>query len=145
MLTTIFAGSLTGAVKHDVQTPEEFMRDYIAEMVQLQKQWASGFGPIRERFFAPGYTPYEPHKNVQTASNERVVSVAKVGDQIEVVTTGHGEQHGMRYTLDMRDDAFRISRLELECSLCGRRGKTRTNCPFCGGKGWKELPLKSRA
>jgi hypothetical protein len=126
-------------------TPEQFMRGYLAEMVRLQEHWATGFAPVQERYFAPSYKAFEPEKNVQTARDESVVSIAKAGDRVEVTTTGYGEEHGMRYTLEVCEQDFRIVLLEMECSLCGRRGSTRPNCPFCHGKGWKGLPFEPRA
>ena len=126
-------------------TPEEFMRRYLAEMVHLQEQWAAGFKPVQERYFTASYRAFEPEKNVQTARNESVVSISKSGDRVEVITTGYGEEHRMRYTLEASGEDFRIALLEMECSLCSRRGTTRPNCPFCNGKGWKGLPFEPRA
>lgn len=77
-------------MEHAMETPEQFMRGYLAEMARLQEQSANAYRPVRERYFAPSYKPYEPEKNVQTARNESVASIARVGERVEVVTTGYG-------------------------------------------------------
>jgi len=126
-------------------TPEQFMEGYLAEMVRLHEQWAAGFRPVQQRYFAPSYNAFEPEKNVRTARKDSVLSIAKAGDRVEVITTGYGEEHRMRYTLERCGEEFRIVLVEMECSLCCRRGSSRANCPFCHGKGWKGLPFEPRS
>jgi len=127
-----------------MQTAEDFMRDYLTAMVNLQESSAEAFLPIHHHFFMEGYKPFDPMKNVAMAKSEIVISVAKKDDSTEVITTGYGEHHRLRYSLASNSGSFLISQMEMECGLCSRRGNPRPECKFCGGRGWQSLPLKPR-
>lgn len=43
-----------------MQSPKEFIWDYLREQVRLQELWSANYKPIHERFFEPSYTPFDP-------------------------------------------------------------------------------------
>jgi hypothetical protein len=43
-----------------MQSPEEFIRDYLKEQIRLYEGWAEAWLPVRQRFFEPGYDAFAP-------------------------------------------------------------------------------------
>jgi hypothetical protein len=125
-----------------MQSPQEFMSDYFREMVRYQEHCATAYDSLQDRFFARGYKAFSGEKNIEMAKGETVLKVVNAADRVEITTTGYGQHARLRYTLSVCDGAFRIALLEWECGLCSRRGGIKSDCKFCGGKGWQQLPMK---
>src|SRR5689334_23174036 len=118
-------------------TPERFLSDYLAAQVRAQEQWAEFFAPVQSTFFRSGFRPFDPRKNVERARQERILTIADTPSGTEIVTTGFGEHHRLRYNLHRHEGGYSIDGLEMECGICSRGGGARPQCKICGGTGWK--------
>jgi hypothetical protein len=121
-----------------MQSPKDFIRDYLKEQVRLQGVWSEAWLPIRERFFQPGYNAFDPQRNIDRAKAEVPLEASESEGSPVVTTSGYGDGHRLRYTLNGNPGAWRISRIELECGICRGTGKLKNSvCKLCKGEGWK--------
>jgi len=118
-------------------TPEQFLSDYLAAQVRAQEQWAEFFGPVQSTFFRSEFRPFDPGKNVERARQEQILKITEIASGTEIVTTGHGEHHRLRYELRRHEDDYSIDGLEMECGVCSRSSGVRAQCKICGGTGWR--------
>ena len=124
-----------------MQSPHDFIREYLTEQVRIQEVWRDVWLPVRHRFFQPGCTLFDPQRNIDRAKAETPLETSESGPGTAVVTTsGFGEGLRLRYTLQNSGEAWRINRVEMECNLCQGTGTFRTGvCKWCKGDGWKEF------
>ncbi len=121
-------------------SPEDFIRDYLKERVHLQELWNQAWLPVRERYFDPGYDAFHPERNLDLAKSEVPLETSESNGTAVVTTSGYGEGHRLRYTLQDWKGSWRICGIHLECSLCRGTGKYKTGaCRLCKGKGWKQF------
>ena len=118
-------------------TPEQFLSNYLAAQVRAQEQWSEFFAPVQSTFFRSEFQPFDPRKNVERERQERILTVAEIPCGTEIVTTGYGEHHRLRYEVHPHEGCYSINGLEMECGLCSRAGGVRSQCKVCGGTGWK--------
>src|SRR4051812_17634037 len=114
-----------------MQSAQDFIRDYLKEQVRLQEVWSEAWLPVRERFFQPGYNVFDPQRSIDRAKAEEPLEVSESEGAAVVTTSGYGEGHRLRYTLQDVLGAWRISRIELECGICrgtGKRKDRECNC-----------------
>jgi hypothetical protein len=115
---------------------EQFLTDYLAAKLRAQEQWAELFEPVRARFFRSGYRAFDPQSGVDRSRREHILQSEIRGDGADIITTGLGEHHRLRYLICQHEDAFSIDGVEVECGLCSRAGGHRRGCRMCGGTGW---------
>jgi hypothetical protein len=121
-----------------MQSAQDFIRDYLKEQVRLQEVWSEAWLPVRQRFFQPGYNAFDPQRNIDRAKAEVPLAISESEGVAVVTTSGYGEGHRLRYTLQETPGAWRTSRIELECGICRGSGKCEDReCKLCEGKGWK--------
>ncbi len=123
-----------------MQSPQDFIRDYLKEKVRVQEVWSAAWLPVRERFFQPGYNAFDPQQNIDLAKAEVPLEASESDGAAVVTTSGYGEGHRLRYTLQATAGAWRICRIELECGICRGTGKFKDRvCKSCKAEGWKQL------
>ncbi len=121
-----------------MQSPEDFIRDYLKEQVRLLEVWREAWLPVRERFFQPGYSAFDPQRQIDRMKAEIPLETSESQGAAVVITSGWGEGHRWRYRLQGIAGEWRISRIELECSICRGTGKFKDRaCKPCQGEGWK--------
>ncbi len=121
-----------------MQSPEDFIRDYLKEQVRLQEVCSQAWLPVRKRFFQTGYNAYDPQRNIDRTKAEIPLETSGSEGSAVVTTSGWGEGHRLRYTLRDIAGAWRICRIDLECGICRGTGKFKEGaCKLCKGEGWK--------
>ncbi len=122
---------------------EDFLREFIRARTEAQRASCAGFLPLIDRFFAPGYDPFNPKLGVEHSEKETVLAVSPADGFTEVITSGStGGNWRTRYRLSPAGDSWRISAMEWECGICHGSGKAKDGqreCKLCKGKGWKLL------
>ena len=126
-----------------MQTPEQFLKDYLALKINFLEKWAEDFSLVQRRFFKMGYNPFDPFATIMRAKKEAIINTNNKSGLIEIITTGFGESNKMRYTLVSQNESYLISLVELECSLCSSNKTPRQSCKICEGKSWTTLPFLS--
>jgi DnaJ-class molecular chaperone len=121
-----------------MQSPIEFIQDYLKEQVRLYEFWSTSYAPVRARFFEQAYNPFDPQKNIARAEAEAILESSGTEGAPVVTTTGYGDGHRLRYTLQAAQGAWRISRVQIECGICRGTGEFKEKaCKLCKGEGWK--------
>jgi hypothetical protein len=121
-----------------MQSPEDFIRDYLKEQVRLQQVWSTIWLPVRERFFQPGYNAFDPQLNIDRANREIPLETSESEGNAVIITSGYGDGHRLRYSLQSKAGSWRIGGIELECGICRGTGKFKDSvCKLCKGAGWK--------
>jgi hypothetical protein len=121
-----------------MQSPEDFIRDYLKEQVRLQQVWSTAWLPVRERFFQPGYNAFDAQSNIDRAKAEVPLETSESEGAAVVITSGYGEGHRLRYSLQSKAGVWRIRGIAIECGICLGTGKFKDSvCKLCKGDGWK--------
>ena len=130
-----------------MQTPEEFMREYLAARAAEEARELENRMPFRRKYFTEGCI-WESRKGAMEGILSQVIeSVEGSKNDVRVITRGKQQAswpRRLRYCLKRNGEAWLIQDVDLECESCLLMGAIRPECPACGGTGWYDLELMKR-
>jgi hypothetical protein len=130
-----------------MQTPEEFMREYLAAKVAEAKREVEAHLPFQQKFFTKDCFFDSRARTVEFHQSEKVDSTTNSETEATVIThmTAYFVlNHHLRYHLKPNEETWLIERVELECGRCLCRKSVDPKCPTCGGTGWTDRKSRER-
>jgi hypothetical protein len=122
---------------------EDFMREFFKAHVDVELAWLAAYRSFRDRFFVDGYEPFNNAEFRRSCEVEKIVSIEQ-SSSTAIVTTSTVYWHlqpQLRYTLQVREESWVISKVEAFCNVCDGTGRfpEGRQCSRCKGTGWELL------
>jgi hypothetical protein len=121
-----------------MQTPEEFMRDYLREHIEDEKRELASREPFRKRFFTDECFFDSRSGTLRMWESEVLLSVSRSDTGATAITKyemrTHTHKH--RYHLLQGDRGWLIQCVDMGCPFCNEKVQN-SSCRFCHGTGWR--------
>jgi hypothetical protein len=130
-----------------MQTPEEFMREYLAAKVAEAAREVEAHQPFRRKFYTDDCFFDSRAKTVGMHQSEKVDSTSNSEKDVTVIThmtAPFAVERHLRYHLKPNGQTWLIENVDSECAMCSFRKSIDPNCPMCGGTSWTDRKMRER-